>query len=112
LIEQLTAQNISSKERNTIILAIASLPTPSYQLIQMFEDLINESDETTNLILAYGSLVANAGPRQEEKMVAFLTDKIPVDTSENTVVLIHILHALGNTKSPSALKYILPYVYI
>ena len=75
----------------------------------MFEDLINESDETTNLILAYGSLVANAGPRQEEKMVAFLTDKIPVDTSENTVVLIHILHALGNTKSPSALEYILPY---
>ena len=111
LIEQLTAQNISSKERNTIILAIASLPTPSYQLIQMLEDLINESEETTNLMLVYGSLVANAGPNQEEKMVAFLTDKIPVDISENAVILIHILHALGNTKSPSALEYILPYVY-
>ena len=75
----------------------------------MLEDLINESDKTTNLILAYGSLVANAGPNQEERMVTFLTDKISMGTPESTL-LIHILHALGNTESPLALQYIVPYV--
>ena len=104
-------QHISEKERNAIILAIASLPTPSTQLIESLEDLIGESDETTTLILAYGSLVEKAGSKQEKRMVTFIADRIPMDTPENTGILIHILHALGNTKSPLAMEYILPYIH-
>ena len=91
------------------MLAIASLPTPSPQLINRLEEMITQSDETSTLLLVYGSLVANAGPDQELKMVTFLTDHLPEDTPGNTVVLIHILHALGNTRSSLAVKYILPF---
>ena len=90
------------------MLAIASLQTPSFQLINRLEKMITQSDETSTLLLVYGSLVANAGPDQELKMVTFLTDRLPERTSGNTNVLIHILHALGNTRSSLAVEYILP----
>ena len=44
-------------------------------------------------------------------MVAFLADQTPQDNQENAVILIHILHALGNTKSPLAVEYILPHIH-
>ena len=96
-------------ERSGLMLAIALLPTPSSRLIQKLEDMIAKSDKTSTLLLAYGSLVANAGPDQELKMVTFLTDRLPEHTPGNTNVLIHILHALGNTKSPLAIEYIMRY---
>ena len=90
------------------MLAIALLPTPSSQLIKTIEDMITESNETTtSLLLVYGSLVANAPPYREQKMVTFLADRIVKD---DPGITIHILHALGNTKSPLAIGYIIPYV--
>ena len=90
------------------MLAIALLPTPSSQLIKTIEDMITKSNETTtSLLLVYGSLVANAPPDQEQKMVTFLTNRIVKDDPGFTI---HILHALGNTKSSLAIGYIIPYV--
>ena len=90
------------------MLAIALLPTPSSQLIKTIEDMITKSNETTtSLVLVYGSLVANAPPDQEQKMVTFLADRIVKD---DPGITIHILHALGNTKSSLAIGYIIPYV--
>jgi hypothetical protein len=106
LIEQLDETDLSDAERRVVMLAIALLPTPSSQVIQTIEDMITET--TSSLLLAYGSLVANAAPDQEMKMVTFLTDRL---TENNTDTLIHVLHALGNTKSSLAIEHIIPYVH-
>ena len=90
------------------MLAIALLPTPSSQLIKTIEDMITESNETTtSLLLVYGTLVANVPSDQEQKMVTFLADRIVKD---DPGITIHILHALGNTKSSLAIGYVIPYV--
>ena len=106
LIEQLDETDLSDAERRVVMLAIALLPTPSSQVIQTIEDMITET--TSSLLLVYGSLVANAAPDQEMKMVTFLTDRL---TENNTDTLIHVLHALGNTKSSLAIEHIIPYVH-
>ena len=101
-------QRVSGAEKRAVMLAIALLPTPSSQLIKTIEDMITKSNETTtSLLLVYGSLVANAPPDQEQKMVTFLADRIVKD---DPGITIHILHALGNTKSSLAIGYIIPYV--
>ena len=111
LIRRLQAEDVPGIEKQSLVLAIALLPTPSPHLIQTLEDLINEeSDESSTLLLTYGSLVANASPDQEQGMVTFLTDRIPEDSAENTGTLIHLLHALGNTKSALAVHHIVQYM--
>ena len=101
---------ISGEERNSLIIAIASLSSPSLELIRELEDMIMESSETTNLLLAYGALVANVAPDIELEMVSFLMDRIPEDiTFNNLEVLIHLINALGNTKSELAVEYIIQY---
>ena len=91
------------------MLAIALLLMPSSQVIQTIEGMIIQSNEaTTSLLLVYGSLAANAPSDHEQlKIVTFLTNRI---AENNTNVVIHILHALGNTKSPLAIEHIMPYV--
>ena len=112
LIRRLQAEDVPGIEKQSLVLAIALLPTPSPHLIQTLEDLINEeSDESSTLLLTYGSLVANASPDQEQGMVTFLTDRIPEDSAENTGTLIHLLHALGNTKSALAVHHIVQYMH-
>ena len=59
----------------------------------------------------YGAVVANAAPEYEERMVKFLTDKFPDNTANNTEVVIHILHALGNTNSSLAVSYITEHLW-
>ena len=85
-----------------------SIAHPSLELIEELEDMITESDETSSLLLAYGALVANVGPDKELEMVTFLINRIP-KKGQNTNVLIHVLHALGNTQSLTAVQYILPH---
>ena len=100
---------LSGEERNSLIVAIASLSSPSLELIRELEDMIVESSKTTNLLLVYGALVANAAPDMEYEMVSFLVDQIPEDAINNLEVLIHLIHALGNTKSQLAVQYIIQY---
>ena len=95
-------------ERNSLTLAVASIAHPSLELIEELEDMITESDETSSLLLAYGALVANVGPDKELEMVMFLINRIP-KKGINSEVLIHVLHALGNTQSLTAMQYILPH---
>ena len=95
-------------ERNSLTLAVASIAHPSLELIEELEDMITESDETSSLLLAYGALVANVGPDKELEMVTFLIDRIS-KKGINSEVLIHVLHALGNTQSLTAMQYILPH---
>ena len=106
--KQLKITDMSDVERNSLTLAVASIAYPSLELIEELEDMITESDETSSLLLAYGALVANVGPDKELEMVTFLIDRIPKKRL-NSKVLIHVLHALGNTQSLTAVQYILPY---
>ena len=99
---------MSDVERNSLTLAVASIAHPSLELIEELEDMINESDETSSLLLAYGALVANVGPDKELEMVTFLINRIP-KKGINSEVLIHVLHALGNTQSLIAMQYIIPH---
>ena len=108
LIERLQSSDMSDLERTSLILAIATLPDPSSELIQTLEHMITQSDDTTTLLLAYGALVVNVAPDKELEMVSFLVDRIP-DGTDNNHVLIHILHALGNTQSLLAVQYIVMY---
>ena len=108
LIERLQSSDMSDLERTSLILAIATLPDPSSELIQTLEHMISQSDDTTTLLLAYGALVVNVAPDKELEMVSFLVDRFP-DGTDNNHVLIHILHALGNTQSLLAVQYIVMY---
>ena len=105
---RLNMTDLSDVERNSLTLAVASIAHPSLELIEELEDMINESDETSSLLLAYGALVANVGPDKELEMLTFLINRIP-KKGLNTNVLIHVLHALGNTRSLTAVQYILPH---
>ena len=109
LMEQLQSSGMSDIERTSLLLAIATLSDPSSELIQTLEQMISQSDDTTtSLLLAYGALVVNVDPDKEFEMVSFLVDRIP-DGTDNNHVLIHVLHALGNTQSLLAVKYITMY---
>ena len=107
LIEQLQSKDISDLERSSLLVAIAFLPSPSSELIQTLEHMIVQSDETTPLLLVYGALVANVGPDRELAMVSFLTERIPENTGNSSRVLVHILHALGNTQSLLVVEHII-----
>lgn len=110
LSESYMSETITEAERNSLILAFASVPNPSQEFVQWLEEMVGLGSETTNLILVYGALVGNAAPDMEMGMVTFLTNRIPEDTVNNQEVLIHIIHALGNTKSPQAVQYIIQYM--
>ena len=109
LVERLLSTEISEVEMNSLIVAIAYARNPSTELIQSLEHLIEKTDGSTNLLLAYGALIANAAPDRELEMISFLTERIPEDIPDNYHLLIHFLHALGNTQSQLALEYILQY---
>ncbi|CAI8009366.1 hypothetical protein GBAR_LOCUS6308 [Geodia barretti] len=108
LMERLRSPDLSDMERNSLILAVASLPDPSSGLIQTLEHMIAQNEETTTLLLAYGALVANVAPDREREMVKFITDRLPRDPTD-IEVLIHVLHALGNTQSMLAVEHIIHY---
>ena len=109
LVERLLSTEISEVEMNSLMVAIAYARNPSSELIQSLEQLITKTDGSTNLLLTYGALIANAAPDRELEMLSVLTEYIPEDTPGNYDLLIHVLHALGNTQSQLALEYILQY---
>jgi hypothetical protein len=104
-----SASEMSDVERNSLLLDISSVPTPTQHLIEKLKLMILEADETTTLLLIYGALASNAAPEDEVKMVNFLCSQIPKHTTNNTEVLIHVLRALGNTNSTLAINCILQY---
>ena len=111
MIERLQGESVSELEKQSIILAIASLPTPSPHLVTTMEVMITQSGrEASIFLLSYGAVIANAPSGQQERMVSFLTNLIPADMTGNTNGLILVLHALGNTKSPLAVEHIVPYM--
>lgn len=103
--------DLSETERNSLLVDTAFISTPSLELIEKLEYFIAQREETTDFLLVYGAVVANAAPEYKERMVKFLTDKFPDNTSNNTEVVIHILHALGNTNSSLAVSYIIQYLW-
>lgn len=99
------------KEKSALFIAIAMLPTPSSNLIGLLEEkMMKEEVETSSLILVYGALAARASYQDQKRMITYISDKLPQNGLEKTGLLIHVLHALGNTKSTEAIKHILRYV--
>ncbi|CAI8021652.1 hypothetical protein GBAR_LOCUS12822 [Geodia barretti] len=112
LMERLLGEAVSELEKQSIILAISLLSTPSPHVIQTLEEMISQSgNESSTLLLAYGAIVANAPSTQKERMVSFMTALLPPVTSESTHSVIHVLHALGNTKSSLAVEHIVQYLW-
>ena len=109
LVERLLSTEINEVEMDSLIVAIAYAQNPSTEFVQSLEMLITKTDGSTNLLLAYGALIANAAPDRELEMMSFLTKHMPDDMPGNYHLLIHFLHALGNTQSQLALEYILQY---
>ena len=97
-------------EQQSLEFAIASLSSPSLELMQTLQQLIvKTSDGTSPLFLVYGALVANFGADKKSEMVPFLTKWIPKDGLGNSEILVNLLHALGNTRSSQAVEYIIRY---
>lgn len=104
------SDEIDDVETNSLIVSITSLHNPTVELVQSLELLITNDNGSSNLLLAYGALVANAPPDLEQEMVSFLMDRVPEGTSNNSYLLVHFLHALGNTQSELVLENILQYL--
>eukprot|EP00731_Ephydatia_muelleri_P019826 Em0012g651a len=86
------------KERNSVTVQLAFVRNVRPEIVAEIENLIRSSNDTTDpLILTYGALAASS-PQLRERIVQFLQERVH-DANDNTIVLIHLVHALGNTES-------------
>ena len=108
LIESLKVA-VNDTEINTLVVAIALVSKPNDWFIEEIEREITRSgDSMSRLYLAYGALVSSAGSHMEARMVSFLTDQLQ-EAESNDDALIHLFHALGNTRSKLVIEHIVPF---
>lgn len=114
LIDTLKDDRVSDHEKQSVVLAIASLPTPSSDVVAEIKDLISK-DGTANLILAYGSLAGRAESSDQQKILKFIQAKLPSDPMlvpsevEAIEAVWTNLNALGNTKLSGATDTIIDF---
>ena len=100
---------VNDTEINTLVVAIALVSKPNDWFIEEIEREITRSgDSMSRLYLAYGALVSSAGSHMEARMVSFLTDQLQ-EAENNDDALIHLFHALGNTRSKLVIQHIVPF---
>ncbi|KAL5489161.1 hypothetical protein EMCRGX_G018221 [Ephydatia muelleri] len=98
-----------TKERNSVTVQLAFVRKVRPEIVAEIEKLIRSSNDTTDpLILTYGALAASS-PQLRERIVQFLQERVH-DAKDNTIVLIHLVHALGNTESSLVDTTLLPLV--
>ena len=108
LIESLKVA-VNDTEINALVVAIALVSKPNDWFIEEIEREITRSgDSMSRLYLAYGALVSSAGSHMEARMVSFLTGQLQ-EAESNDDVLIHLFHALGNTRSKLVIEHIVPF---
>ena len=75
------------------------------------EHINNNKNKTRQLILAYAALGRHADI--EDNVIHSIVSKLlkSMEDANNTVDIINLIHALGNTGSKKAIPYLLPFLY-
>ena len=94
------------KERNTLTVLLAFVTNAHPDTLAQIETLIASSNDTTDtLILSYGALASSVSPQLQYQIVSFLGNHINQATDPS--ILVHYIHALGNTQSKMANRILL-----
>ena len=89
---------------------IAFIRRPHPTLLSELEhQLLSSSDYLDPLLLAYSALAAETTTANEQRIVSFLLSQLEQAPSSDAV-LVHYIHALGNTGSQYALDTIVSYI--
>ena len=93
-----------------MILYISLVTNPYPRFIAELENMISSDVHSTDpLLLAYGAIVPKASPELQQRMVLFLTSRLP-EAETNSTSLIHHILSLGNSGSPHASDYLIDYL--
>ena len=100
----------SEAERVDIIAFIAFIRGAGPPLLEELERQMTKSDDYLDpLLLAYGALAYETTMASEQRIVSFLLSRLQ-QAPTNTTILVHFIHALGNTGSYYALDTIVSYL--
>ena len=101
---------VNDEEREAVIFYLAMVSSPQPQFVAKLESLISSDVHSTDpLLLAYGAIALNASPGLQQRMVLFLTSRLP-EAETNSTSLIHHILSLGNSGSPHASDYLIDYL--
>ena len=100
----------SEAERVDIIAFIAFIRGACPALLEELERQMTKSDDYLDpLLLTYGALASETTMASEQRIVSFLLSRLQ-QAPTNTTILVHFIHALGNTGSYYALDTIVSYL--
>ena len=89
-------------ERDPLIWELAFVRNVRPEIVAVIENIIQTSNDTTDpLILSYGALAGGSSPEVRQRIVHFLQERVH-KAKDDSSVLIHLIHSLGNTKSSLA----------
>ena len=98
-----------SAELNNVILAITMLQSVHPSTIARFKQYALHDAKDDQLLLSYATLGRHKNVQQE--IVRTLSEMLSTTAHNDSSSLIHLIHALGNTGSPSIVQHITPFVY-
>ena len=100
----------SEAERANIIAFVAFIRGAHPGLLGELEQQMNEADDYLDpLLLAYAALASETTIASEQRIVNFLLSRLE-QAPINTTIIVHFIHALGNTGSYYALDPIVSYL--
>ena len=103
-----TAENDEEKEAVILYISLAANPHP--QFVARLEGLVSSDIHSTDpLLLAYGAIVPRASPELQQRMVLFLTSRLP-EAETNSKSLVHHILSLGNSGSPQTSTHLIDYL--
>ena len=83
---------------------------PHPQLVAKLETLISSDVHSGDpLLLAYGGIISRASPELQQRMILFITNRLPQAETNSTSLIHHIL-SLGNAASPKISSFLLEYL--
>ena len=101
---------MNDEEKEAVVLYIALVSNPQPQFVARVEGLISSDVHSTDpLLLAYGAMVPTASPELQQRMVLFLTNRLP-EAETNSTTLIHHILSLGNSGSPHTSTHLIDYL--
>ena len=101
---------VNDEEEEAAIFYLAFVDSPQPQFIAKLESLISSDPHSTDpLLLVYGSLIPNASPELQQRMIFFLTNRLP-EAETNSTSLIHHILSLGNSGAPNISNYLIDYL--
>ena len=101
---------VNDEEKEAVIFYLAMVSSPQPQFVAKLESLVSSDVHSTDpLLLVYGAIIPKTSPELQQRMVLFLTRRLP-EAETNSTSLIHYILSLGNSGSPHALDYLIGYL--